>query len=157
MKGGVALLAACLLPVLLLARSYSCVFEKYNQDLITPYLKNHPNPTSRVPSITGRLLSTPSTTNRQAMRIHLVTTPLNTVIAGINGASSTTTTNLNHILNALSVSENFFETRLKVEPMAGNVIAPTTCVDISPPSSDTSTGIAGTELIIYADYITDAN
>lgn len=49
----------------------------------------------------------------------------------------------------ISIAETFFETRLKVVRSTSNLIAPATCVNISTPSADQSTGVANSDMHFY--------
>lgn len=78
----------------------------------------------------------------------------NTVIAGANGTSTTTTTNLAFVLKALNVALAFYMSRLQVYPLT-TISAPVSCFDYATPPNDQQYGISGSDLHIYATYITD--
>ena len=91
------------------------------------------------------------------MRISLNTLPLSgssPITAGVNGASNTTQTNLNFILQALLVAQNYYQTRLQAAQLA-SVTIPPYCVDFAP--SNNGSVISYTELYIFALYLTDPN
>ena len=90
------------------------------------------------------------------MRMELDYTSFNTIQAGINGASNTTTTNLNFILRTMLVAQTFYQTRLQVGTMA-TIYAPAICVDYNTPSASQTAGHANADLVIYVLYISDAN
>lgn len=93
---------------------------------------------------------------RAQMRITLDTTDFSTIKAGLNGATSTNNNNLNFILRAMSVVQSFFQERIQVASES-KVYAPSTCVDFTPPANDVSNGIAGSDLHIYVQYLTNKN
>jgi hypothetical protein len=78
----------------------------------------------------------------------------NTVSLGLNGAATTTTTNLAFILKTMEVAASFYMNRLQVYPLT-TISAPVTCVDYNTPSNDQMYGISASDLHIYVTYITD--
>ena len=96
------------------------------------------------------------TITRNPIRITLDTSSFNTIIAGVNGAKTTTTTNLAFLLKVLNVAKYFYSTRIKVYPLT-TIVAPSMCVDYSTPSNDRNFGVSASDLHIYARYITDKN
>lgn len=106
--------------------------------------------------LNGRLLVAPTTSQYGQLRIYLdytnlVATP---ITAGLNGASTTTTTNLNFILNSLLVAQNFYQKRLRAGQLS-SVTIPNSCVDFSPDNPGGT--VANYDLLIFARYLTDKN
>lgn len=106
--------------------------------------------------LNGRLLVAPTTSQYGQLRIYLdytnlVATP---ITAGLNGASTTTTTNLNFILNSLVVAQNFYQKRLRAGQLS-SVTIPNSCVDFSPDNPGGT--VANYDLLIFARYLTDKN
>ena len=90
------------------------------------------------------------------MRIELDTTMFSEAIqAGLNGAASTTTTNLNFIQKVMQVTQTFYQTRLQVSQTA-SITAPSTCVDFTPSTTAQTSGYASADLVIFVRYITDS-
>lgn len=96
------------------------------------------------------------TITRNPIRITLDTSSFNTIIAGANGAKTTTTTNLAFLLKVLNVAKYFYSTRIKVYPLT-TIVAPSECANYSTPSNDRNYGVSASDLHIYASYLTDKN
>jgi hypothetical protein len=125
-------IASCLIFIFLVtvhahfSHTYNCVFDENNHDL------THQAATSK-PAVglhssgprDGRLLFAPT---RIPMRIHLDSTAFGTINPGVNGATTTTMTNLNFILRTMQVAVAFFQNRLQVGQMLV-IYSPTDCVD----------------------------
>jgi hypothetical protein len=94
------------------------------------------------------------TITRNPIRITLDTSSFNTITAGPSG--TTTASNLAFIKKAMTVTESFFETRLKVYPLS-SLVAPGSCVDYTPSSNDQLYGIGASDLHIYVLYKTDSS
>ena len=152
------LLVSLLLLQHIKGHSYNCLFDKDNKDLREESRKAKPDVGVHPPGnigTKGRLLA-PNPT-RAAMRIELDTTNVNaTIQAGQNGASNTSTTNLNFILRTMYVAQVFYQTRLQVGQVA-NILAPAVCVDYNTPSTAQSSGYSNADLVIYVLYTTDAS
>lgn len=159
-----SLMKVCLAFVLLLVaihchtHTYRCIFDEQNKDLRADAANNVPE-VSVVrpgPHYNGRLLVTPSTSFYNYIRIYLDTVPFisSTVIPAVNGAPNTTTSRLNFILQALYVAQQFYQTRIKAAQLS-YVTIPAYCVDFSP--SNSGSQIANTELVIFAQYVSDAS
>ena len=58
-------------------------------------------------------------------------------------------------MKAMKVATKFYESRLKVST-EGTVDIPSYCYDFYPPATDVTNAISGTDLHIYARYITDS-
>ena len=71
-----------------------------------------------------------------SIRIFIDTVPFTqgTIAAGTNGASKTTTSNLNFILQTLYVAKEFYQKRLKAGRLS-SVTIPSYCVDFAPTSA----------------------
>jgi hypothetical protein len=69
-----------------------------------------------------------------------------------NGTASTTFANLNFILQALAVTQHFYQTRLQAAPLTA-ITVPSYCVDFYP--SNNGSTVNDTELLIFARYLTD--
>lgn len=93
------------------------------------------------------------TITRNAIRITLDTSTFNTVTAG--ATNTTTATKLAFIKKAMTVTESFYESRLKVYPLS-SLKAPGTCVDYTPSQNDQLYGIGASDLHIYVLYVTDS-
>lgn len=78
----------------------------------------------------------------------------NTIIPGLNGASSTTTTNLAFVLKTMQIATAFYSNRLKVYPLT-TISAPSVCVDYNTPPNDQLYGISASDLHLYVTYTTD--
>ena len=78
----------------------------------------------------GRLLTVPSTDARRSMRMYVDSLALSSgsIVAGANGASNTTITRLNFLIQSLAVAKEFYQIRLKVGPLA-SITVPNYCVD----------------------------
>ena len=94
------------------------------------------------------------TITRNPIRITYDASNFNTVSAGTNGASTTTTTNLAFVLKSFKVAISFYITRLQVYPLT-TISAPSVCVDYNTPPNDQQYGISASDLHIYTTYITD--
>ncbi len=92
--------------------------------------------------------------SRTPIRITLDTSDLDTMKAGVNGASNTTTARLQFIKRAMQVAQSFYMSRLQVTQVA-RIYAPSTCNDFNPPLNDVQNGIASSDLHIYVLYLTD--
>jgi hypothetical protein len=81
----------------------------------------------------GRLLLTRPTLFYGNMRIYLDTIPFSssTITPGANGASTTTQTRLNFILQTLYVAQQFYQTRLQAVKLS-YITIPDYCVDFAP-------------------------
>lgn len=143
----------CLLVLILLTNSHShrCHFDELHSDLTsTPQGK----PDEVLHPSQGRLL-VPNPV-RAPIRIELDTTMFNDpIILGLNGATTTTTTNLNFILKTIQIAKTFYESRLQVGTMA-TIYAPPDCVGYTPTSTAQSSGYANADLVIFVHYTTDA-
>ena len=106
---------------------------------------------SSVPPTSQRMLLT---ITRNPIRITYDASNFNTLSAGANGASTTTTTNLAFVLKTFQVAISFYTTRLQVYPLT-TISAPSVCVDYDTPPNDQQYGISASDLHIYATYITD--
>lgn len=94
--------------------------------------------------------------SRTPIRITLDNTDFNSLKAGVNGASTTTTAHLNFILRAMQVATTFYQNRLQVTQLS-RIYSPATCFDFSTPANDQTNGIASSDLHIYVRYLTDKN
>ena len=112
--------------------TYKCAFESNNQDLRKLAQDNIPEILENEPGVNlhGRVLTTPSTAARLSMRMHVDSLALasTTISAGLNGAATTTTTNLVFLIQALTVAKEFYQTRIKVGQLA-SITVPNYCVD----------------------------
>jgi hypothetical protein len=75
------------------------------------------------------------------MRIHLESSAFNTIVAGVNGAASTTTTKLNFVLRSMQVAVAFLQNRLQAGQTA-LIYAPFHCVDFYPSLDDRTIGFS---------------
>jgi hypothetical protein len=96
------------------------------------------------------------TITRNSIRITMDSSNFNTITPGVNGASTTTATNLAFILKTMQVATYFYMNRLKVYPLT-TISAPIICVDYNTPPNDQMYGISASDLHIYVTYISDAN
>ncbi len=93
---------------------------------------------------------------RAPIRIELDTTMFNDpIISGLNGAATTTTTNLNFILKTIQIAKTFYESRLQVGTMA-TIYAPPDCVGYTPSTTAQGSGYANADLVIFVHYLSDA-
>lgn len=131
---------------------YTCIFDKINRDVREEGRLAKPDVGTVSPTSKRMLL----TITRNPMRITLDYSHFNTLKAGVNGAATTTTTNLAFVLKSLNVALAFYMSRLQVYPLT-TISAPSTCFDYDTPPNDQQYGISASDLHIYATYITDAN
>ncbi len=148
----ILVLIAALLVALNAHNHYTCIFEKINRDVREESMKAKPD-VSSVPHGSKRMLLT---ITRNPIRITLDYSNFTTLKTPLNGASATTTTNLDFVLNAMKVAVAFYMSRLQVYPLT-TISAPSTCFDYNTPPNDQQYGISASDLHIYTTYITDAS
>lgn len=137
---------------------YHCQFDSLYKDLKIPtdfFAKpdQSASSSSEFKDIHRRQLYLAS---RAAIRVTFDTTNFSTITSGLNGANTTTQANLNFILRTASVVQAFLQLRLQVATVS-RIYAPSYCVDFSPSSNDVTNGIAGSDLHIYVQYLTDSS
>ena len=141
-----------LLTITTTHKHYTCHFDTLNQDLREQSKTAQPDIATYEPGHGRNLL----TITRNAIRITTDSSTFSTITTGLNGAPTTTTTNLALLLRSLTVAISFFTARIKVYPMT-LIKSPSTCVDYSTPLNDQTFGISASDLHLYVVYTTDAS
>lgn len=144
-------MVASLLVILCEAHNhYTCVFDSLNRDLREESKKAKPDVSSVQPSASRMLL----TITRNPIRITMDSSSFNTLTPGLNGAPTTTATNLAFVLKTMEVATFFYMSRLQVYPLI-TITAPMVCVDYDTPPNDQDYGISASDLHLYVTYTTD--